>query len=132
MSTTRSRTDTTVLAPIDIADQPETAFLFLIEGPSGTQAFAVDTYYPGEIATVGRRGGRDIVAVPSRSPWTVIARSAVVFRTLEESIRKQKTDQEQGGALVTAIFGAAAQGVPVDPSPLPATPLLLPPVGHYI
>jgi len=145
MTTTRSRKDSTVLAPTDIGDQPVGPYLFLIEGPAGTQAFSVDLTEVEDEVIRGYRTeviGADtpfgyvarglVVAVPVRSPWTVIARSAVTFRTLEESMRKQKLDQEQGSALVTEIFGAGTTGAPVSPSSLSEMPSLLPPVGHYI
>lgn len=140
MSTTRPRKDSTVLAPIDIAEQPVGALIFLTEGASGTQAFAVDSITIQDEVVHGYRHevvGADtpfgyvaqtlVIAVPVRSPWTVIARNACIFRTLEESMRKTRSDKAQEADLVKEVFGEAHEA----PTAAPAFPMLKPP-GHYL
>jgi hypothetical protein len=151
MSTTRPRKDSTVLAPIDIVDQPVGRLIFLTEGSGGTQAFSIDNLRILDDVAYGYRIHkytlRDVaherpdsvsfqdvlvIAVPVRSPWTVIARDSVLFRTMEESLQKQKTDQDQTADLIKAVFGAlpplTSSVATVPPAMLP----LVPPVGHYI
>lgn len=140
MSTTRPRKDSTILAPIDIGDQPVGQFIFLTEGAAGTQAFSIDLIETEGEIIYGKRfdsteqwslatGGPHtslIIAVPVRSPWTVLARSAIAFRTLEESMQKQKTDKEQEAELIKDVFGEAP--TPERPTTLP---LMSPITGAY-
>jgi hypothetical protein len=144
MSTTRPRKESTILAPIDIGDQPVGTLIFLTEGAGGTQAFSVDLTevkdeviygYRNEIVDVDTSFGylskRIVIAVPVRSPWTVLSRDAVIFRTLEESMQKQKSDQEQTADLVKSVFGAVPPP-PGAPQAVLGMPPLVPPVGHYL
>jgi len=140
MSTTRPRKDSTILAPIDIGDQPVGRLIFLTEGAAGTQAFSVDLIeLEGEIV-YGKRfnpgwartGGSlesIIIAVPVRSPWTVVARNAVTFRTLEESMQKQKTDREQEAELMKTVFGVQPEAAS-PPAKLPLLSLVCPTTPH--
>lgn len=123
MSTTRPRRTSTVLAPIDIADQPASKYVLVIEGIAASQAFAVDRATIENGAVWGERADPAIpraydlvVAVPAASPWTLIARSAMVVRTLEESMRKQKADQEGERALVKEVFGADENDTAASPT----------------
>jgi hypothetical protein len=133
MSTTRPRKDSTILAPIDIADQPVGRYIFLTEGSGGTQAFSVDNIEVQEEVVRGVRFPITsslalpilVIAVPVRSPWTVIARDSVLFRTLEESMQKQKTDQEQTADLMKSVFGGnTPEGTPPVTPPVVAAPVL--------
>lgn len=139
MSTTRPRKDSTILAPIDIGDQPVGKYLFLAEGAAGTQAFSVDRIEVTDEIVYGQRqcwnkefGKFDIslvIAVPVRSPWTVVARDAVTFRTLEESMQKRKTDQEQEATLMETVFGVRPKESP-RPDKLPLMSLVCPTSPH--
>jgi len=133
MSTTRPRKDSTILAPIDIGDQPVGTLIFLTEGAGGTQAFSVDSVKIENEVVYGLRYSRTdhfdclVIAVPVRSPWTVLARDAVAFRTLEESMQKQKTDRVEEADLMKTVFG-----VQPEPPPLPTErPLMMPVTGAY-
>lgn len=129
MSTTRPRKDSIILAPIDIGDQPYGEYIFLTEGVAGTQAFSVNRIEIADEVVFARRNHALIIAVPVRSPWTVVARDAVIFRTLEESMQKQKADRAQEADLIKTVFGEATTH---SAQPKPSTvPLLAPSVGHY-
>ena len=121
-----------MLAPIDIADQPDSQYILLTEGTIGTQAFAVDKI---EIQDGAVRGYLyphyllPVVVVPVLSPWGLISRGACVLRTLEESMLKQKADREQEAVLIKEIFGIDRDLAPTAKDALPTVPAA---AGHYM
>lgn len=127
MSTTRPRKDSTILAPIDIGDQPKGKYVMLTEGATGAQAFSVDSILVENGVVYGQRQGlvtgrHDlVVAVPIAASWAVMARDSIRFRTLEESMHKQKGDQEQERALIKDIFGEGVRP-PEKLNPPPSDP----------
>lgn len=126
--TTRDRMLGTVLGPVDLEDQPELPYIFLIDtAAGGRQAFAVDSFFIGDGYVYGYRGGLSVIAVPLAASWTILHRDLVIFRTVEESIRKQNADGKAEFELIQSLSEPPSE----RPSPEPPV-MLLPPVGHYI
>ena len=122
-----------MLAPIDIADQPEGKLIFLTDGTVGAQAFSVDSFDIADGTVSGYRSingtPRLIIVVPVTAPWGIIARSACMLRTLEESMWKQKADREQEAVLIKEIFGIDRDLAPTATDALPTVPAA---AGHYM
>ena len=117
---TRGKLENTVLAPVDLRDQPDLPMIFLIDtSAGGRQAFTVDNFDVGDGIVRGLRQNKPVIAVPVATAWTVLHRDLVMLRTVEESIRKQKTDFDVQAKLVEQLGSES-----VTPPALPPTPPL--------
>ena len=111
----RTKLEQTVLGPVDLKDQPDLPYIFLIDtSAGGRQAFTVDVFGFKDGVVSGHRGEDIVIAVPVAASWTVLHRDLVLYRTVEESIRKHYTDGKTEFDL-----GQTLQGVPGGPTPPP-------------
>lgn len=133
----RARLDSTVLAPIDLADQPACPLLFLIDtAAGGRQAFTVDNIKVEDGIVYGLRwktgcgplgGYCTIIAVPAISTWTVLSREVVLTLNVEESMRKRKEGDMAQVALMEELYPAGPQNLPAAMGVANA-----PMTGHYL
>ena len=120
--TTRPKLEGTVLGPVDLEDQPRLQYIFLIDtAAGGRQAFAVESTFIGTNFVDGFRGEEVVVRVPSAASWTILHRSLVTFRSIEESIRKQHADGKTEFELIQSLAD------PVKERPGPTPPAVLAP-----
>lgn len=89
----RPRLDATIIATIDVGDQPKAPYVFVVEGLLGPrQAFTIDNWVIEKDYVEGRRGLHVVVACPVSAPWAIVRREDLVFTTLTESAKKRKAD----------------------------------------
>ena len=111
----RTKLEQTVLGSVDLTEQPACAYIFLIDtAAGGRQAFTVDTILVEDGIVYAQRAGSMVIAVPVAASWTLLHRDLVLYRTVEESIRKHYTDGKTEFDLVQTL-----QGVPGGPTPPP-------------
>ena len=119
--TTRPKLEGTVLGPVDLNDQPRLQYIFLIDtSAGGRQAFAVESTFVGENFVDGYRGKEVVIRVPAAASWTILHRSLVIYRTVEESIRKLHEDGKTEHELVQSLAD------PIQERPGPVPPIVLP------
>ena len=128
---TRTRLEGTVLAPVDLDDQEPATHIFLIDTASGgRQAFRVDFIDVIDGVVYGMRhnlGSVDtvVVAVPRDSAWTLLSCAVVKQRSVEESIRKTKADQEAELAILKEVY-------PPKDGVAPPMPAVIQGAGQYL
>ena len=102
--TTRDKLAGTVLGPVDLDDQPQLPYIFLIDtSAGGRQAFSIDNFQMVNETVRGLRDNITIIAVPLAASWTILHRDLVVYRTVEESIRKHHADTTKEIALIESL-----------------------------
>ena len=116
--TTRPKLEGTVLGPVDLNDQPALPYIFLIDtAAGGRQAFTVDYTYADAHTIWGERNQKVVIQVPLAASWTILHRDLVVFRTVEESIRRQHADGKAEYELVQSFVDPVAPVVMPVPVP---------------
>lgn len=137
----RARLDSTVIASIDVADQPAAPYVFVIEGLLGPrQAFAIDGWRVEKGQIVGVRHEehpahsgiyRDaaVIAVPVNAPWAIVRRDTLIFTTVTESAKKRKVDDLAQANFEKELYPSSNPPATADDN----NPRLTPPVlGHYL
>ena len=127
---TRTRLEGTVLAPVDLDDQEPATHIFLIDTASGgRQAFRVDfiDVLDGVVYGIRHTDSVDtvVVAVAREAAWTLLSCAVVKQRSVEESIRKTKADQEAELAILKEVY-------PPKDGVAPPMPAVIQGAGQYL